>query len=395
MSDIFQIPVDGGPALGDGAFAVFNLNGNPFPAVGLSSGVLYTGHLASELREVNKWIQEIADATASAGDARPIRPLALYGSLGVGKTHLLRTLDAGLSRNPQTPVLRKGLADEGMARLTLSGLFFRYLPFTDAADEPGTGLLRRLVKVAQTPGRGEEMLAVLPAGSPVATPLGSVFRAGANVDAVLWLSRWLRREYTTPSQRAKLGVAGVLQSEGQAVQATADLMRLARSAGLLQVWFVMIDQLEELWRPNVVTPPRRARFLTDLRHLVDAALEGAPIAVLLAWNTTVERTLLANPVAGRFERDYQALWQRMGNPVDLPALSAADVWPFAAKYLEVAGVSEAADERRVRLFEELKGATREVIKSLAAKNHGAVLFSARKVLKAWRESAFQIASRPG
>ncbi len=395
MSDLFQIPIYGASEDSTNPFERFDLRDNPFPAAGVDSGVLYQRHMEKEIAQINRWIQEVGNATAlDKGSPGPVHPLAIYGSIGVGKTHLLRYLQRGLSQNEFTPVLRKGLADEGMTRLVLANLFLRYLPFQETDDEPGTGLIKKIIEAAKQNHKQDEILNTLRDGSPIAIPFKILLKKDIENDAVIWMSRWLRREYTTPAQRAKLGIAGVLQSEGEAVRAVADLLRLSRAAKVLQVWFVMIDQLEELWRPGVITSSRRARFLTDLRHLVDQALEGAPIALLLAWNTTVTESAFASDVSHQMKRDYRALWQRLGNTVNLPPLSETDVWPFAKKYLEKAGVNDAAAERRKDLFHKLKAATEDVISQIQGETARGVKapLTPRSVLQAWRDKALEIAT---
>jgi hypothetical protein len=393
MSQFFQLPLQASASRSQDPFQRFGLGENPFPPTGVDSGVLYYDHASEELGRIQSWINDVGAATAPQPD-RPasIPPLAVFGSLGVGKTHLLSYLEQGLRQNPMTPALRKGLADEGMTRLVLADLLLRYLPHADEGAEPGSGLLDRLVEAASSSSEASRrMRDSLRDGSPVRQPFFAAV-SSRDPDAVLWLSRWLRREYTSPGQRSRLGLSGVLQSEGEAIRAIADVMRLAHAAGVLQAWFVFIDQLEELWRPNVITPTRRARFLTDLRHLVDLALEGAPIALLLAWNTTVEDDRHSGPpdVRQRMQMDYRALQQRLGDPVNLPMLRREDVWPFAERYLEAAGVREATDAPEKAEFYRLLKAAADDVTNERAREPGTGL-APRKVLAAWRARAQDIA----
>jgi hypothetical protein len=376
-------------------FERYGLTENPFPANGLHGDVFYTNHIAGELARIQAWFNAVAAATDPARPApQAVTPLAIYGSLGVGKTHLLNYLERGLRRNSLTPTLRKGLADEGMSRLVLADLILRYLPDPPeprpGPPRPGGALVYELVKRARQDKRARgAMEGALRPGSPIATPLFAA--AALDDDATTWFARWLRREYTTPAQRSKLGLAGVLQSEGEAIRAVADLMRLARVAGFLRAWFLLIDQLEELWRPNVVTATRRARFLTDLRHLIDECQEGAPVAVLLAWNTTVEHeALLAAPaVQDRMQQDYRALWQRLGAPLDLPTLRGEDVWPFARTYLDAAPVMPSRDVEWVAFRGRLEALTPDVRRE--RDREGPSGFAPRKVLAAWRARAEDVA----
>ena len=196
----------------------------------------------------------------------------------------------------------------------------------------------------------------------------------------------MRRETTTAAQRAKLGLYGVLEGEGQAIRAIGDLLRLARAANIVRVWFVMIDQLEELWREGVITPSRRARFLTDVRLLVDQALEGAPIAVLLAWNTTTNAPQ-SDDTSEHMQRDYLALWQRLGDPVDLPLLRKSDICPFAEAYLKHVDVTkEASDQKKKKLYRRLDQQSAAVLKSLQEQDQ-ADRIDPLLVLLAWHDPA--------
>ena len=390
MSDVFQLPTGAQPQVAGNAFAQFGLEKNPFPVTGFESGVLYTDHMQNEVSRVNEWINEVTGADSA------FRPLAIFGSLGAGKTHLLSALERGLRSN-QAHVLRRGLADEGMTRLVLANLMLQHTPLSDSEDqegEPATRLLQQIVKALQTKVFALDDILPEGSGSPLRAPLQAL-QQSSNDDPkkLLWLSRWMRREYTTPTQRAKLGLSGVLESEGQAIRAIADLLRLARAANIVRVWFVMIDQLEELWREGVITPSRRARFLTDVRLLVDQALEGAPIAVLLAWNTTTNAPQ-SDDTSEHMQRDYLALWQRLGDPVDLPLLRKSDIWPFAEAYLNHVGVTEEALDERKNLYGRLHQQSAAVLESLQ-KQDGEDRFAPRQVLHEWRERANGIASSNG
>ncbi|WP_156040797.1 hypothetical protein [Chondromyces apiculatus] len=151
-----------------------------------------------------------------------------------------------------------------------------------------------------------------------------------------------------------------------------------------------MDQLEDLWRVGVISPGRRARFLTDLRSLIDLGLEGAPIAVLLAWNTEVTMG------EDKLESEYQALWRRLGDPIDLPGLEAKDVWPFATEYLEHAQtVSEKGVKSTNKRFRQLlENSTEGLVKDLRQDPKarlGPHRFAPYQVLHHWRKAAVRIA----
>jgi hypothetical protein len=396
LADLFQLPLGPGAVSHANPFAQYGLVDNPFPAAGIDSGLLYSDHMVDELRRVNEWLTRVQRATEGSS-ATPVPPLALFGSLGVGKTHLLRYLERGLEQNNLSPVLRKGLADEGVTRLVLANLFLRYLPGAPESDEPGAGLVRVIVDEARRRRlSADRLLEALREGSPIETPFRTILSGAAEPEAIVWFGRWLRREATTSTQRMKLGLAGVLEGEGQAIRAVADLLRLAKAVGLIQIWFIMIDQLEELWREGVVTPSRRARFLTDLRFLIDQALEGAPIAVLLAWNTTTSHAV-GPEVSAQMRSDYQALWERLNKPIDLPQLAEEHIWPFAETYLKAAGIRNSPREDGRRLYEAMKRSTRAVVEDLNERVRLAAFSSnrtypPRTVLDAWRRRADDVAN---
>ena len=95
-----------------------------------------------------------------------------------------------------------------------------------------------------------------------------------------------------------------------------------------RVWFLFIDQMEDLWRRDVTTALRRTRFLTDLRTLIDEALEGCPVAVTLAWNTEVliGGSRVAEDVEERLQRDYLAMFSRISNVVHISSPCPASIF---------------------------------------------------------------------
>lgn len=402
---IFQLAHQGPPG-SVSPFAEFGYLENPFPPSGLS-GPLYTAHMPSALERINQWLATVQSATAR-GEQVP--PLALRGALGVGKTHLLQTIESGLSRYAKFPVLRRNLTDMGMTKLLLANLLLGALPnlrqtaglLIPIAAPSAVPLLDEIAEQGRKEGRSrrQEVLSVLDSASSLRMPLERVFEADVMTEADLrrWFALWLTRGTTTPRQRNKLGLSAPLEGEGQAISAIADLMRVARKLGLLQAWFVLIDQFEEVWRPHVLTEGRAARFLTDTRTLIDSAFLGAPIAVLLAWNT---KATAADAAGGEDElaERYRALWQRLGSPIDLPGLRLQDLWPFAMHYLENVSPSRVIPqaEAKRRVFADLlqRKGWLPVGKLLDGNSFNAMLgpeqFAQRSVLQAWREVAAQLA----
>lgn len=405
MSDIFQLarPKKGAAQAEQDPFARHGLMGNPFPEPGLDRGVLYSGHMEEELKRIDEWLDRIQ--RTENGDS--VVPLAIRGAIGVGKTHLVKSIQDGLqTRQDNTFVSRKALTDESMKNLLLATLLLHSLPPGDErirpAEESSTvPLLDRLVMAERLQDRQKSIkdaLEGLGTASPIYIPLRRLFEMrGARGESEMrrHLATWLLRGHTTPGQRSKIGVPHALEGEGQAVRAVADLMRIAQAAGLLRVWFVLIDQLEELFRPNVIGAGRRARFLTDLRLLIDLAYEGAPIAVLVAWNTEVH--LQSGASEDPLQHEYRALWRRLADPVDLPGLRESDIWPFAESYLEVAQGLPGREAGRQRFIEQLSASTSAVAEKLRRETEaklGTERFMTARVLHHWRMMAEEVSRRP-
>jgi hypothetical protein len=380
-------------------FAPTGYVGNPFPEPGLDTGALYIEHMPDQVKKLDAWVTDVLRTTdLDRPRSGPVRPLAIRGSIGVGKTHILKALERDLAQRDLVAVVRKNLPEEGMDRLLLATLLLGSLPHGDIeVDLPRTPsalpLLDRIVVVARSGAFSRQVRETLEglSGSLISRPLlriiGEQDRA-READLRAWFSRWLLRGHTTPIQRSKLGLAKPLEGEGQAIRAVADLMRTARAARQVQTWFVLIDQLEDLWRSGVISPGRRARFLTDARSFVDLGLEGAPIAVLLAWNTLVTAS------EDRIETEYQALWRRLGDPLDLPGLEGKDVWPFAEEYLKHAQRREGEIEHRKRFKEQLRLRTENVKRALRSDQKARLSpqsFASYRVLHHWREEAARVA----
>jgi hypothetical protein len=370
---------------------------NPFPEPGLDTGAFYIRHMEPQIKALETWVSDAQAATDPVSPAhQPVRPIAIRGSIGVGKTHVLKALEKDLSEGDGLAVTRKNLPEEGMERILLANLLLHNLPSghpdTEITGEPSSvPILDRIVARLAGDRRPAIMteLEHLAPRSLFAQAFQSVVASGRD-DYRAVLARWLSRGMTTPTQRAKIHLARPLEGEGQAIRAIADLLQLARAAGELQVWFVLVDQLEDLWRPGVVTPGRRARLLTDLRFLVDLALEGAPIATLLAWNTEVN-------AEDHIQVEYQALWRRLGTPVDLPGLGQKDVWPFAQEYLKHATVRKSATQlrsRRDRFRTALEARTPQVVRTLTNDPQARLgsVFASHRVLHHWRACAPEVAA---
>jgi hypothetical protein len=310
----------------------FHLLANPFPPSGVATDVDYDQH----------------------------QPLAISGSIGVGKTHVLRKMERACSEfrdgeklGARLMVSSQTLVGTGMKTLLLSNLLLEALnqPLpsgnlqVNSTEMPLLGMaVERMLLDKNT-----RVLEDLPATSPIRKPLTKIAAAKTGDDATRmtnWLASWLARRNLSRDQLEHLGLSGKLEGEGQAVRAFAHVCRFAKGVMGFRVWMLFLDQMEDLWRRDVTTALRRTRFLTDLRTLIDEALEGSPVAVTLAWNTEVliAGSRVEEDVSDRLQRDYLALFSRVSKVVSISTLPQGHLLPFAAAYVEHANAIFKADK---------------------------------------------------
>src|ERR1039457_5672363 len=66
----------------------FGLLGNPFPPSGVATDVDYDQHQPDQIEEIVSWLNKSVDPGAQQWS-----PLAISGSIGVGKTHVLSKME--------------------------------------------------------------------------------------------------------------------------------------------------------------------------------------------------------------------------------------------------------------------------------------------------------------
>ncbi|NUP10729.1 MAG: DUF2791 family P-loop domain-containing protein [Polyangiaceae bacterium] len=295
---------------------------NPFFAHDVDTPeVLYQEHLdPNDLRLMKAWLFSVTRKDESS------KPLAIKGTIGAGKTHWLRAFehDARQTLGRSGLVTSHVLTGHGMKNLSLGALLWGGL----ASSELPKRTFRAIRDFADR------------LDLPPTSPLHSILpRMAKDYELVDLAVQWLSRAPLSKAEHRALGVAGVMDSEGPWVRALAHVAKLAKQVGSFRRWVVLIDQLEDLWRPHVTTPLRRARFLTELRTLVDEALAGAPIAIALAWNTSVESGL--EDISDQLTRDYAALFSRLEGQraIDIPPLAPEHLDAFAYQYVNAAAVA--------------------------------------------------------
>jgi hypothetical protein len=257
------------------------------------------------------------------------------------------------------------LTASGMKSLQLSNLLLETiaqpLPGEATTAAPGeVPLLSAVARALRAKRNPETHLKELPSPSPLLRPLQSIAKASTTDEAAELTSltaSWLMRRNLGRSEQVAIGVAGRLEAEGQAVRAFSHLCKIAHSTGRLRAWVLLIDQLEDLWRRDVTTALRRTRFLTDLRTLVDEALEGAPIGITLAWNTELVfgGTRVDEDIETKLRQDYVALFSRVREVVRIPMLPLEHALPFANAYIDYAFQQQTGSNasRKDRLVSQL------------------------------------------
>lgn len=322
---------------------------NPFPESGVATGVDYNEHQKEEIHAINAWLGRTVDPKATQW-----RPLLIKGSIGVGKTHVLRRIERVIENSSKhaTPskvgVSYHIVTGLGVRNLLLSNLLLEALQATlpgqeESREEGELPLVHKILgalRESREQDPEKHPLKALSRTSPLRAPLKKIL-LDSNQDEVEQLfSSWLMRRDLTRAALERIGARGRLEGEGEAVRAYAHVFRLAHTTLGFQVWIMLLDQIEDLWNNKEVTPLKRARFLTDLRTLVDEGLEGAPIVPVLAWNTEVSIAgkVSAIDVEEKVASEYRALSARLPKPVDLPMLLISEhAYNFAVSYIEAVG----------------------------------------------------------
>lgn len=326
----------------ENAYRSIGYDRNPFRPVADDAArqPLYTGHIKEQLQQIQKWAREV-------NEDRVLQPLSIVGSLGTGKTTILRVLEAALSAWPPSDkvfVHSVLLSDTGYARVSVGAMLISAL---ERAMESIVGnvppdvlaIVWAVIQADKVPG--------LTTG-----PLGSAIKKARDVNReqqralAVDISQWLRRLPLTPARARESGLARPIDWEGELVGVVAELLTLAHQAGVLKTFFLFVDQIEELFRPTF-SELRRARILTDLRSLVDSIDEGAPIGLLLAWAPESDDSL---------QKKYGALYARLHRRrVELPLLTEQHAGPFAKVWVD-ALPGKVSKKGRPELEELVKGA---------------------------------------
>jgi hypothetical protein len=332
----------------------YGLTENPFPPSGVPTDVDYDAHQPDEVRAISTWLTKSVEESTTQWS-----PLAISGSIGVGKTHVLRKMERACAAfrdaenlGPRLMLSSQTLVGSGMKTLLLSNLLLDALNQPLPSGSVATNAAEMPILAAAIEQMVSEktfaILGKLPASSPILKPLTRIAASRNSAQTAILvqlLGAWLARRNLTRGQLDLLGLGNKLEGEGQAVRAFAHVCLFARLAMGFRVWFLFIDQMEDLWRRDVTTSLRRTRFLTDLRTLIDESLEGCPVAVTLAWNTEVlvGASRVEEDIERRLQHDYLAMFSRIQNVIHISTLPEAHLLPFAKAYVDYAHARHMAE----------------------------------------------------
>ena len=313
---------------------------NPFKTQNDNQGPIFPEHIKDQLREITEWLRDNETNNTPT-------PLTIQGSIGTGKSRILRYIESHLQSWPSTDktfVVYTSLTSQGHAKASIGGLL---LAGIEDLTISGPGISDR-----KWPDAIPFVSAIATASKEI-EPFDAFSRAlvraqrakgKAQVKLVQHISTWLRRQPLTPARMREAGLSRTLDWEGQLLPVLDTLLRCARSVGVLSHLYVLLDQLEDLFR-KTFTPLRRSRLLTDLRALVDLIDQGAPIGLMLAI-TPDDYTSLGSK--------YSALASRLDRrKILLPALEQRHAAPFAQCWIDTLEGKPGWDPKKQPSAEEL------------------------------------------
>lgn len=323
---------------------------NPFKSDGVRPEGLrpfYTGHIKSELRQIQEWLSQVVDGSSYS-------PLSIVGTIGTGKSKILRVLKAQITRSSSRRVLCDIvlLTGTGYSRASIGGVLLssletlRFPGWTHSPD----GVMPLIWAIVQKGG------AVPTRRNPFIDSLlviSDIPEESLKLEMARDVSLWLRRGTLSAKRAEQIGLPRKIDWEGELIHIAASLIRLSYDWRVLDAYFFFVDQLEDLFGP-AFTDVRRSRLLTDLRSLIDEIDEGTPIGMVLSWSPEFRITPYSINVESELSRRYAALYDRIRRfRVDIPYLTQSDALPLAKEYIDTLADQPGFDERQQPSIDDL------------------------------------------
>ncbi len=316
-------------------YDLIGLHTNPFRPTeyekDTNSSPFYTSHIEQQLQQINTWVKGVYDMTDT-------QSIALVGNIGVGKTRLLKEFESNLNQLPSEMKIVCSyitLQEGGVSRLTLGEILIKILermsiPFIEKPRETVFDLLWGIVVSERE----------IPSNSSLAKALRIAQKSDneeTKIRIAETITRWLQRSSLSNAQMKETGLWRRVDWEGELVAYFAELIFIARTVEVVKGYYLFLDQLEDVFT-SAVTDLRRARFLADIRGLVDKIDQGQPMGFILSWtndlNASLQQTFqLPDRIDTRFHADYAALYTRMERKkITLPLLKEEDRFNFAQEW---------------------------------------------------------------
>lgn len=282
----------------------------------------YSDHIERELRAIGEW-------TKGALSGQRL-PLSIVGSIGVGKSRVLTMLrDALLTQAlPGIVVDKIAITDGGYGKASLGALLVTSLERArvSGAEPPPDNVIGLVWSIVHAPRRVDGTTPLRQALAKAQTGIDGV--GGRRMAAAI--SKWLTRSPLGPAEAAEVGLQRRIDWEGALIPVVADLVTCAREVGRLNTYFLLLDQLEDLFT-GAFSELRRSRLLTDLRGLMDQIDQGMPMALVLTFGPEIQ----GQSTDAQIARSYAALASRIERKkVDLALFERQHAERFAQKYVE-------------------------------------------------------------
>jgi hypothetical protein len=316
-------------------YSALGLSRNPFmelPDTPVHLRPFYTGHIESKIETIRKWLKDV-----SSDQVRT--PLSISGSIGTGKSRIVGTIEhfiRGIPTTQKLVVATVKIPEGGYSKATIGGLLIGALERTSipgSAEPPNPEILPLVWAIANSKS------AASLGDTPLAKAL-NLAKTAKKLDKELFaqlISRWLRRSPLTNAQMQEIGLARQIDWEGALIGEVAELARVARKVGVIKIFFLLFDQLEDVLRPTF-SKVRQSRMLTDLRALVDEVIDGqAPFGLLFSRTPETQLDL---------RKYYPALESRLSAVIDLPWIEPQHREPFAQVWIHDCEGEEGFDVKK-------------------------------------------------